>query len=147
MKSHTVHAIIAAIALTGLAQATPTDDMKPFYESFTNAQSSGDAATIDRLIDDQLVFIHGGGRITTKADFLHDFTGPDFKLDPIAYKNQHFVEIAPDVVIMTADVSYTGAEGGKAFVSNFHVSDVWARRGDLWKLTFVQNATLAAPPK
>lgn len=143
-----MHLVATALtaALTAAAHAAPADEVKPLADAFDQAQIAKNIAVMDASLADDVVFIKGSGRVTDKAEFLKGFGAADFKLNPFELKNRRFVELAPDVVSATADVSLTGMDGKESFTENIRFSDIWAKRGDTWKVVYIQVSPLKAAP-
>ncbi|BCW87316.1 hypothetical protein sos41_04450 [Alphaproteobacteria bacterium SO-S41] len=145
MKLRLRAALLAAV-LTGSALAGPIDEVRPLATAFDQAQVDKDAAVLDRSMADDLVFIRGSGRVADKKSFMEGFTAPAFKLDPFEIKDHSFTELNPDVVVASGEVTLTGTDGDEAFSEHIRFSDVWAKRGDTWKVVYIQ-VTMIPPAK
>ncbi len=130
--------MILGSAFVSLALAGPVDDVKPLAQAFDQAQVDKDAAILDRSLAEDMIFIRGSGRVADKKSFLDGFTAPDFRLEPFEIKDHAFTELSPDVVVASGEVTLKGIDGKEAFAEHIRFSDVWARRGDGWKVVYIQ---------
>jgi ketosteroid isomerase-like protein len=97
------------------------------------AQLTGDASALDRLIDDTLMFTGPDGSVYGKQDDLEAHRRGDIRitrLDPSDERIQRYGDIAVVSVRMEMAGSFKGAE----FAGPFRYTRVWRARADGWRI-------------
>ncbi len=148
-------ALALSLALSGLAaQASPAanDDalsalLKRQTQEFSNAGQKGDAATIDRLLDPDVVFTNETGGIATKKDMVDGASPPppgaparEIEVTNWALRAQG------DVATATFIDQLTQHFGAKTLVLRFQSTETWARRPGGWKMIASHTMNVQVPP-
>jgi ketosteroid isomerase-like protein len=105
------------------------------------AEVAGDTATLERLLDDDLVHVHANGVIDGKTSLL------------VARKNVKFLEmtrrdlqvqVSGDLAVLTGGLLIRAQPAGGSEVHTFDAfsTQVLARRGGEWRFTLHQGTTL-----
>ena len=99
-----------------------------------SAQLNADVHTLDRLIDDALLFTGPDGSLATKADdlALHRSGAVRFAShEPSALQVQ---AVSSDVVVVALRTRLVGTIHGRPFAGDFCYTRVWALRSDSWRI-------------
>jgi hypothetical protein len=127
------------ILLTALAAAALTPaEMTLVADAFDRAQLRQDRAGLDALVDDELVYIDGGGKRQGKREFIEGWMGPNDRYAPIALIDRTMTPLGHDSFVTSAETTLIGTSGGKAFSSHFRFSDTFRRIGGKWKAVHIQ---------
>jgi ketosteroid isomerase-like protein len=123
------------------AHATAAEDaalsalLKKQTQEFSDAGQTGDAATLDRYLDPDVVFTNETGEIATKKDLVDGATPPaangverHIEVTHWALRRQGDVATATFIDQLTQDFH------GQKMVLQFQSTETWARRGNDWKM-------------
>ena len=98
------------------------------------AQLDGDVNALDRLIDDELLFVGPDGAVASKADdlALHRSGAVRFTAhEPI---DLQWRLVAPDVVVVALHARLAVLVHGQPFADEYRYTRVWARRDAQWRV-------------
>jgi hypothetical protein len=128
----------AGAAATPLQQTLITQT-----QAVLQAQKSKDADTLKRLLTDDFHHVGSEGRLHDKDDFIGD--AKDGKLTDFTLYDLKVLPIDDNAAIVTCDAVIHGTEGDNILVPHYqHLSFVWVKQGDQWRLRF-QQATAKRP--
>ena len=130
--------MLAALAAAALTPA----EMTKVADAFDRAQLTKDRPAMERMVDDQLVFIEGSGKRTGKREFIEGWMGPDDHYDPIVLVDRTLTPLGRDTFVVSAETTLTGTSGGKRFASHFRFSDTFRRAGGRWRAVHIQVTRL-----
>jgi hypothetical protein len=137
-------AITLALALawtpTAFADEMPAD-LRLAAEAFDVAQHSGDRAELERLVADDYRLFGSDGAAQNKAQFIADFTSPNFDIDPFTIE-EFDARMFGDTAILTGRVALSGTSSGNRFTVNLRFSDVWVKRDGQWQVVFAQTTRI-----
>ena len=135
--------------VAGSADAAPADDAKivaALDTEFQAAVKHNDAATIDRILADDMILVTGRGAIFTRAQHIEAARNRER-----IYEQQdeeqgtQIVRVWGDTAVLTAKLWIKGvAKDGKAFDYKLWFSDTYVRTSAGWKYVFGQ-ASLPLP--
>ena len=112
----------------------PADDaLRACEAALRQAQLAGDAAALDRLVDEALVFTGPDGALYGKADDLEAHRQGWVRitrLDPSEERVQRFGSIA----VVSVRMEMAGTFRGTAFAGPFRYTRVWCERPDGWRV-------------
>ena len=115
------------------AHERTTDALLACEASLRRAQLEGDVATLDRLVDESLMFTGPDGAVYGKADDLdahrHGWVRIT-RLEPSDERMQRFGDVAVVGVRMQMAGSFKGAE----FAGSFRYTRVWCLRSEGWRI-------------
>ena len=133
-------AVSLILAFAGTA-AYATDDaalsalLKKQTQAFSDAGQKGDAATIDRYLDPDVVFTNETGAIATKKDLVEGTTptpanAPKRRIEVTnwALRRQGDVATATFIDKLTQEFH------GQTLILQFQSTETWAKRADGWKM-------------
>ena len=136
---------IAAAALFLSPQAQPaTESLRQVADAFDRAQLSKDAAALERMVADDLVFIDGSGKRLDKKAFIQGWTAPGDTFDPVVLVDRRLVPLGPDAFLVSAETTLSGTSGGKRFASAFRFTDTFQRVDGRWRAVHIQVTRLPA---
>jgi ketosteroid isomerase-like protein len=147
----TLSAGLVMALVAGTAAAAPVDDTKivaALDTEFQLAVKNNDAATIGRILADDMILVTGRGAIFTRAQHIEAAE----KQERI-YEQQdeepgtQTVRVWDDTAVLTAKLWIKGwAKDGKSFDYKLWFSDTYVRTPAGWKYVFGQ-ASLPLPPE
>jgi ketosteroid isomerase-like protein len=126
------------------AAPVPHADLLTVADAFDRAQLTKDAAALDRMVADGLVFIQGDGSRAGKREFIAGWTGPDEHYDPITLVDRMIVPLGLDAFMVSARAVLSGRSGGQRFSSAFRFTDTFRRVGDRWQAVHIQVTRISA---
>lgn len=113
-------------------------DLIAVADAFDRAQLTGDRATLERMVDDGLVFIQSSGERAGKKAFIDGWTGPGDSYDPVKLTDRVVVRLGPDAFLVSAAATLSGTSGGKRFSSSFRFTDTFRRVAGEWRAIHIQ---------
>ena len=140
--------VLIAGGLTMLTPATspgsPAEDEKAVAALDTEYQAAverNDAATMDRILADDMVLVVGKGAVYTKADLLKSARDKDAIYEKqVEIDDSQKVRVWGDTAVVTAKLWLKGTSGGKAFDRKLWFSDTYVRTKSGWKYVFGQSS-------
>ena len=126
------------------ASAFATEDLLQIADAFDRAQLTRDAAALDRMVADDLIFIESSGKRLGKAAFIAGWTAPGDSFDPVALVDRRLVSLGADAFMVTAETVLTGTSSGKRFASAFRFTDTFRRTQGRWRAVHIQVTRLAS---
>jgi ketosteroid isomerase-like protein len=136
--------VLAFVPLT--ASSNSTDDAKAVAALDTEYQAAvknNNAATMDRILSDDMVVVIGSGKIYTKADLLEMA-----RTRRVHYEHQEdseqTVRVWGDTAVVTAKIWLKGTDEGKPFDWHVWFSDTYVRTPAGWRYVHGQ-ASLPLP--
>jgi len=119
-------------------------DLAAAAEAYDAAQIEGDGAALQRLVADDYVLVSGGAVVQDKARLIHDYTDPNFHLDPFTIE-EPVEQVWSDGAVLGGLVDMQGSDGGQRFAMKVRFADVWAKRDGQWRVVYTQVTRLPAP--
>jgi ketosteroid isomerase-like protein len=141
--------VIAGIALRANAQTAAQDEVVAMQKKFSDACVAADAATLNSLMADNAVFVHGNGMMQSKAEFVDAITTGKLGVSQYDLKDPKVVEFDGGAIVTgLVDFGIKPPAGSAAppRVLHFRGSAVWLHSSSGWRLIFDQDTTLAGPP-
>jgi ketosteroid isomerase-like protein len=140
--------VAAAMVASSAAAGKPHPDCKgsivAMADAFDRAQLTQDAATLNRMIADDLVFIDGSGVRRDKKAFISGWTGKDDRYTPIVLVDRTFTRAGATTWIVGAEVTLKGVSAGQAFSSRFRFADTFRRTNGCWQAVHIQVTRIAS---
>lgn len=97
------------------------------------AQLASDAAALERLIDDNLVFTGPDGAIYSKADDLAAHRSGTIRITQLDPSEEHIQRFGPMAVI-SVRMEMAGTFQGAPFAGPMRYTRVWCQRADGWRI-------------
>jgi ketosteroid isomerase-like protein len=140
---------ILALAFTATAahaDESLSDLLKRQSQEFSDAGKTGDAATMDRLLDPDVVFTNENNETSTKKDLVSSAkppaSGVKSTLQVTDWHMQQFGDVAVGrfVDVLTQDFH------GQAINAQFFSTEVWKKEQDGWKMIASQTTQVPHDP-
>jgi ketosteroid isomerase-like protein len=126
-------------ALLTLSIATSADGgILAFADAFDRAQLTQDAAALNEMVADELVFIDGSGKRLGKKDFIAGWTAPGDRFDPVVLTDRKVIALGDDAAIVNAETILGGTSGGQRFATRIRFADTFRRVGGKWRAVHIQ---------
>lgn len=105
------------------------------------AEVEGDVATLDSLLDDDLVYVHLSGSIDGKANLLASRAVIKF---PSMTRHDLQVHVSGDLAVINGKISFQNQNVGSPAIRTVdaYVTQALVRRGDQWKFILHQVTLL-----
>lgn len=141
------HALIAALSLFASNADASSDEAAVIaaLHAACEAYRVGDAAHLERALDDRFTLTDTAGAITTKAQELKAVREGDPKYE--IFRNSDMkVRLHGDAALVTGITTVKGLAGGKAFHSALQFTDTLVRRGKEWVIA-ASHVSPASPSR
>jgi len=93
-------------------------------------KTSGQIDRVADLFDDDLIFIHLTGHITTKKEWINQLKSGSFVYNKIELK-EHAAKVYGDTAVLVGKALFTVNEGSKY---NLVYTEVYTKKNNQWKL-------------
>ncbi|SMF61243.1 nuclear transport factor 2 family protein [Allosphingosinicella indica] len=121
------------------------ETLRRIGDRFDAAQINKDAAALEVLVADDLVFVGSDGQRQDKRGFIAGYTDPDVTFDPIAIKDRVFIPLGPDAGLVGGDVVLSGTSDGQPFASRIRFADTFRRVDGEWRAVHIQSTRVQEP--
>jgi hypothetical protein len=116
------------------------DQLTSLEKALPEAQKKHDRDFYNRTLTDDFISIGTDGKVHPKSEIMGDF--PSTQLAEYRIYNMQVVPLNDDAAVVTYDVIVRMVHYDDETPRYQHVSSVWVKQGDQWKLKF-QQATAA----
>lgn len=106
-------------------------------ESLRKAMAESDKASLEKLVEEQLLYSHSSGRVENKAEFIATLVGPKSGFSAASLSDQT-INIVDDIALVRH--KFTGTRKGDGNKMHLAVLQVWRERGGQWRLLARQAA-------
>ena len=130
--------ILAAFLTLAVAASADDAGILAFADAFDRAQLTQDAAALNEMVADELVFIDGSGKRQGKKEFIAGWTSPGDRFDPVVLLDRKVVPLGSGAAIVNAETTLGGASGGQRFASRIRFADTFRRVGGKWRAVHIQ---------
>jgi ketosteroid isomerase-like protein len=139
--------VLAAAGSVAATDAAAADEaaVAALDAEYQAAVARNDAATMDRILADDMVLVTGRGAIYTKQDFLNEARGGGYVYERQEDSNRK-VRVRGDTAVVTALLWARGTHEGKPFEYRVWFSDTYVRTSSGWRYWFGQSS-LPLPPQ
>jgi ketosteroid isomerase-like protein len=122
--------------------------LKKQTQEFSDAGQKGDASTMDRYLDADVVFTNETGEIATKKDLVEGTSPPPANAPKRRIEVTHWaLRRQGDVATATFIDELTQEFQGQRLVLQFQSTETWAKRRDGWKMIASHTMNVQhAPP-
>jgi len=141
--------LVAGIALRATAQSSTDDEVLAMQKKFTDACVAADGATLNSVMADNAIFIHGNGVMQSKSEFIDAITTGKLGVSQYDVKDPKIIAFDGGAIVTgLVDFGIKPPAGSAAppRVLHFRGSAVWLHSSSGWHLIFDQDTTLAGPP-
>lgn len=112
-------------------------DLAPRAKAFDEAQLHGDGKALTDLLADDYTLVNGGATTSGKAEFVRDYTDPNFRLMPFTIEDQ-VIKTWDKGAVLGGRVVMRFTDHGKPGQSEFRFADIWAKRDGQWRVVFTE---------
>ena len=106
------------------------------------ATGAGDAATLDKLIADDLIYVHSSARMDTKASLIGNMKNGSTVYQSVVPSDVKAREVGGAVMVTgLADIKVTVNGNPLAFQVRF--AEVWENRAGQWQMVLWQSTKTA----
>lgn len=141
MKSTILLAPILICFGTALGQVPVQKEITQAETAWARAIEKADAAALDRILADDLVYAHSTGLVETKQEYVKSMQSGDQKYASVQPVNPN-VRVYGDTAVVNSKVRMTGATKGQPFDSELLMIHVWVKRQGRWQLVAHQTTRL-----
>ena len=142
VKSWRVPTALALALFSGVMTVSAKDsnpkipaELAARVHAYDEAQVKGDRAALEDLVADDYVLVNSSGQRQAKAELIHDYTKPGFKLEPFVIEEP--VELVwSNGAVMGGVARIHGVDDGQAFDVRLRFSDIWAKRNGKWRVIY-----------
>jgi ketosteroid isomerase-like protein len=115
---------------------------------FQNATVACDAPTLERLMADDVVFVHGNALVQNKAEFLEAARARRFRISSFEISNPKVVFFEGGAIVSGVEDIVLGprAAGEQPRKVQMRVSGVWVAKPGGWQLILQQSTPLQPLP-
>jgi ketosteroid isomerase-like protein len=100
-----------------------------------------DVETLDRLLDDKLIYMHSTGIADTRASYLEGLRTGVWDYQSVDRTDQR-IQVDGDVVLVFCKMSIRLISRGVFRAFDSRALAVWVRKPDGWRLLAVQSGTI-----
>ena len=106
------------------------------------AMGSKDTATLDKLIADDLIYVHSSARLDTKASLIGAMTAGTTVYASVEPSNVVAQDLG-SAVVLTGEAAIQVTSNGNPLSFRVRFADVWANRNGAWQMVTWQSTKLA----
>lgn len=136
----TLFLIVAVLSVTAQSKnRNPKQDFLRLHRAEEEAELKRDIVALDRLLNDDFVFVAANGSVSDKKKFLDEIKGDSEPSSP-PQQNLSYEDFKVRVYAKTAIVNYilivTGKDkDGKDYANRYRMSVVWIKQKDNWRIS------------
>jgi len=140
--------LVAALASTCGVRAAETDTaaIARLSQAFSDASASGDAKTLDKLLDADVVFMGEDGTLSSKHDIVAGASPPPTGTHNTLVQSDFHVALHGDVAVTSFTDNATFVTYGQTAHDSFRSTEVWLRKHGGWKMVSSQTIEVPVEP-
>ena len=144
VKAATVVAVVLSMPVLAPAQAKgPEQQVLQGEKDRFAAMIKSDAATLDKLIAEDVTYTHGSARLVSKADFIGELTSGVFKYLTITPDEKEWkVRVLGNVAIVNGAAGMRVVDHGNDQTIRIRYTNVQLNRGGRWQMVAWQATRL-----
>lgn len=131
-------ALVAAV-VSGRAAESAVDLVLRADQARLSAMMAGDGATLNKLMSDDLSFVHSDGRVETKREYVKNMLAGDTAYADAKTSDLQTKQIAPDVVILIGAQDMRKKLGPTWSEIKLKFLAVWRNEAGTWRLVAWQS--------
>jgi len=112
-------------------------DLAARAKIFDEAQLHADGKALKDVLADDYTLVNGGATVSGKAEFIHDYIDPNFKVLPF-HIDEQIIKTWPDGAVLGGRVTMRFLQDGKPGETEFRFADIWAKRDGQWRVIFTE---------
>jgi ketosteroid isomerase-like protein len=110
--------------------------------AWNHAEQAKDAAALDQLLANSLVYIDYDGSIMTKGEFLAEITAVDLHPSQII-NDEMTAHVYGDAAIVTGTYREKGVLKGKPYLRHGRFTDTWVKLDGTWQCVASQSTLIS----
>ncbi|MEP7039262.1 MAG: nuclear transport factor 2 family protein [Acidobacteriota bacterium] len=136
----TVFLIAAVLSVAAQSKNKNTEqEFLRLHRAEEEAESKRDIVALDRLLNDDFIFVAANGRVSDKKKFLDEIKG-DSEPSSAPQPNLSYEDFKARVYGKTAIVNYVllvsgKDEAGKDYANRYRMSVVWVKQKGHWRIS------------
>jgi len=134
----TLFTLAAATVFGGTPKADAKKAVLAAEQAFVDAMIKRDKAALEKLLADDLVYVHSSTKVETKAEVIQVVTSGSATYESIEFKDTNARQYG-DVVITTHKAAIKTKQTGLA---NLFVTHVWVKQKGGWQFASRQASRL-----
>jgi uncharacterized protein (TIGR02246 family) len=141
----TLRLLVCLLLLLSAGQvfADAAGDIQKLEQDRFTAYVKGDAAALERIFADDLVYIHSNGVSDPKSAVLQSFASGELKISRFDAEDIQVRQIG-DVMVATGLVHVDLVNKGNSAKFDLRYSAIYVSQGGQWRLVHIQNARVPA---
>ena len=137
--------LIAALTLAACLAQTKPADIENLDKTWSTAILAKDSATLDRLLDNDLVYAHASGAVDSKQEYL-DKIKSGRQLYKSFEQRKVSVRMHGDAAVTQSWARVTGVNPQGVFDDKIMLLHVWMKKNGAWRLIAHQTARVDTLP-
>ena len=130
----------ALLVLAGFASGQEPD-VRAAERAWARAITTNDAAALDKLLGDQLIYAHSTGIVDTKKDYIAKIASGRQKYEGVDPQGM-IVKLYGNTAVVHAQVHMWGVNQSGKFDDHLMMLHVWLKNGGGWQLVAHQTTKL-----
>jgi ketosteroid isomerase-like protein len=119
------------------------DEILACEAELLHAQLTGDAAVLDRLLDDLLVFTTIDGTLASKSDDLSLHRSGRLRITRMDPSDRHMLHLG-ETSVVSVRMNAEAVMNGVPVTATLRYTRVWHKRSDGWRLVAGHMSTVSA---
>jgi ketosteroid isomerase-like protein len=119
------------------------DEILACEADLRHAQLTGDAAVLDRLLDDLLVFTTIDGTLASKSDDLSLHRSGRLRITRMDPSDRHMLHLG-ETSVVSVRMNAEAVMNGVPVTATLRYTRVWHKRSDGWRLVAGHMSTVSA---
>lgn len=115
------------------AQSKAEKEVAGAVEQFRKAMVDGERTTLEKLTSGKLNYVHSGGHVDDKKEFVEKFAGGSSDFISIDLTDQVII-VSGKVAIVRHNLSAITNDGGKPGEVHLRIMLTWQKQGNQWIL-------------
>lgn len=141
MKFATLLAAMLMCLGTAAAQNPAQNEITQAETAWARAIEKTDAAALERILADDLVYSHSTGLVETKQEYVKSMQSGNQKYASVQAMNPK-VRVYGDTAVVNTRVRMTGSTKGQPFDNQLMMIHVWVKKQGRWQLVAHQTTRL-----
>ncbi len=134
------------VFLVGAQENSNTSDAQgrilALETAWNHAEESKDAAALDQLLANSLVYIDYDGSMMNKGEFLASIKGADLHPSQII-NDEMSAHVYGDAAVVTGVYREKGVNKGKPYLRRGRFTDTWVRLNGTWQCVASQSTLIS----
>ena len=132
---------VLSIAQDSSKQNSEEGRLRALESAWNHAEQSKDAAALNQLLAESLVYVDYDGRLLNKKEFLESTLHNDIQQEQINNDGMT-VQMYGNAAVVTGIYRDKGIEKGKAFSRRGRFTDTWVNQNGTWQCVASQSTLI-----